>query len=609
MTDPEEIKMDQKQINGISVDVESDIKGIASTDKRTPRITARNVNFFELLGNFVMIYWKSIIIILWPIVLLPLLIYTDHTMYRCLYTVGVMAMYWVTEVLPLPVTGLIPIFLYPLLGVMSTSDTCKCYINDTTMMFVGSLVIAVAIEHSGVHMRVALIIIRIIGCSHRKYVFFSRQITHIQYFLFSRDFIHRLSLGLFVVTMFISMWISNTAATAMMLPIVKKVLTELETQGLGKMFEEEKDEEESEPKKKPTKLTMSYYMSAAYASSIGGIGTLVGSGTNLTMKGLYEARFSKGPGLNFAAWMVYAVPAMLVIGVLTWLWLQVLFMGLFRKNSKDAKAVNIGEEGERIAARVIDSKYKELGPVSWHEGSIAFLFILIVLLWFFRKPDFILGWPIFITNQEVKDSTAAIGLIILLFIIPSRLDFFRAFSSDPDRRPIKPAPALISWKIINEKMHWGLMFVLGGGFAIAAGSQNSGLSRMLGEALSGLKSMNPIWIMIIVFIFCETATELTSNVAVANIILPVLAEMCVAIKIHPLYLMVPATLGCSFSFHLPVGTPPNAIVSAAGKIPTKNLIIAGFGPSIITAIFTVGTFATWGVYSFGLHEFPSWATL
>ncbi|CAB0029267.1 unnamed protein product [Trichogramma brassicae] len=512
MTDPEEIKMDQKQINGISVDVESDIKGI----------TARNANFFELLGNFVMIYWKSIIIVLWPIVLLPLLIYTDHTMYRCLYTVGVMAMYWVTEVLPLPVTGLIPIFLYPLLGVMSTSDTCKCYINDTSMMFVGSLVIAVAIEHSGVHMRVALIIIRIIGCSHRK-----------------------LSLGLFVVTMFISMWISNTAATAMMLPIVKKVLTELET----------------------------------------------------------------GPGLNFAAWMVYAVPAMIVIGVLTWLWLQVLFMGLFRKNSKDAKAVNIGEEGERIAARVIDSKYKELGPVSWHEGSIAFLFILIVLLWFFRKPDFILGWPIFITKQEVKDSTAAIGLIILLFIIPSRLDFFRAFSSDTDRRPIKPAPALISWKIINEKMHWGLMFVLGGGFAIAAGSQSSGLSRMLGEALSGLKSMNPIWIMIIVFIFCETATELTSNVAVANIILPVLAEMCVAIKIHPLYLMVPATLGCSFSFHLPVGTPPNAIVSAAGKIPTKNLIIAGIGPSIITAIFTVGTFATWGVYSFGLHEFPSWATL
>ncbi|XP_011495212.1 PREDICTED: protein I'm not dead yet-like [Ceratosolen solmsi marchali] len=577
--------MASKTLNSNSLDIESNVKRNSLENDNT-NSKVKNTSFCTLLCNFLSIYWKSFIVVLWPIVLLPLIIFSNDKMYRCLYTIAVMAMFWVTEVIPLPITGLFPVFLYPLMGIMDTAHTCNCYMNDTTMMFLGSLVIAVAIEHSGLHMRVALIIIKTIGCSHRK-----------------------LSLGLFFVTMFISMWISNTAATAMMIPIVEKVLTELEAQGLGKMFVKIEDsEDDCESQKKPTKLTMAYYFGAAYASSIGGIGTLVGTGTNLTMKGIYESRFTKSPGINFAAWMVYAVPVMVIMGGLTWLWLQIMYMGLFRSNSNDAKAIDIGDEGEKIATAVIENKYKELGPITWHESSIGFLFISIVLLWFFRKPDFIPGWPSYITDLAVKDSTSAAGLIILLFLLPEKLDFLHAFDKDPTKRPRKSSSGLIGWKIINQKMHWGLIFVLGGGFAIAAGSQSSGLSSMLGHALIGLKSMSPIWILFIVCVFAETGTELTSNVAVANIILPVLAEMSIAIQIHPLYLMVPATLGCSFSFHLPVGTPPNAIVSAAGKIKTKDFIIAGIGPSVITAIVTTASFATWGIYSFGLHEFPSWAT-
>ena len=132
---------------------------------------------------------------------------------------------------------------------------------------------------------------------------------------------------------------------------------------------------------------------------------------------------------------------------------------------------------------------------------------------------------IFLFLRTVKDSTSAVGLIILLFVLPARLDFLHAFDKDPTKRPTKPSPGLIGWKIINQKMHWSLIFVLGGGFAIAAGSQSSGLSSMLGRGLIGLKTMDPFWILFIVCVFAETATELTSNVAVANIILPVLAEM------------------------------------------------------------------------------------
>ncbi|XP_063979445.1 protein I'm not dead yet isoform X2 [Diachasmimorpha longicaudata] len=507
-------------------------------------------------------------------------------MYRCLYVVILMAMFWVTEVLPLPITGMIPMVLYPLMGILSTSKTADCYMNDTTMMFLGSLVIAVVIENSGLHMRVALLIIKTIGCSHRK-----------------------LSLGLFCVTMFISMWISNTAATAMMIPIMETVLVELETQGLGNMFEEDDalEEEGVERTKRPTHTTMVYYLSAAYASSIGGIGTLVGSGTNLTLKGIYEERFNKSPGINFASWMLYAVPAMVIMGFITWLWLQIMYMGLFRPRSKDAMAINIGVQGEKVAASVIDRRYKELGPITWCESIVGFLFLAVLLLWFFREPGFMRGWASYITNLPIKDSTAAIGFTILLFIIPSKLDFLHAFDKDPSKRPTKPSPALVTWKTIHEKMHWSLLFVLGGGFAIASGSTDSGLSTTLGESLSGLKGLNEIVILLIVCTFAEMVTELTANVAVANIILPVLAEMCVAIRIHPLKLMLPAALCCSFSFHLPVGTPPNAIASAAGHIKTKDFIIAGIGPSLATLIITVLSFSTWGAHVFHLHEFPNWA--
>ncbi|XP_018058282.1 PREDICTED: protein I'm not dead yet isoform X3 [Atta colombica] len=478
---------------------------------------------------------------------------------KCLYIIALMAMFWVTEVLPLPITGMIPVVLYPLMGIMSTNETCLCYMNDTTMMFLGSLVIAVVIENSGLHMRMALLIIRIIGCSHR-----------------------RLTLGLFFVTMFISMWISNTAATAMMIPIMETVLIELESQGLGNMFVQKEGvaEEEGRETKRPTHSTMVYYLVAAYASTLGGTGTIVGSGTNLTLKGFLEKRFPNSPGINFASWMLYSVPPMLLMGLLTWLWLQVMYMGLFRPESKDARAIDIGQQGERIAAGVIEK----------------------------RSPGFMPGWAAYVTNLSVKDSTAAVCVTILFFIIPSKLDFLYAFSKDPRKRPTKASLGLITWKMINEKMHWSLIFVLGGGFAISAGSTSSGLSEMLGHYLIGLQKINVVAIMLIVCFFAENVTELTANVAVANIILPVLAEMCVAIKIHPLYLMLPATLCCSFSFHLPVGTPPNAIASAAGHIKTKDFMIAGIGPSIITLVVTVIAFSTWGKYVFNLSDFSEWAT-
>ncbi|XP_076634692.1 protein I'm not dead yet-like isoform X2 [Colletes latitarsis] len=558
---------------------------INSTDRR------KTTSFGTLLIRFLSIYWRSFVIVLWPLILLPIIIVetTQVIAMRCLYVISLMALFWMTEVVPLPITGLIPVVAYPLMGIMSTGDTCACYMNDTTMMFVGSIVIAIAIENSGIHMRVALLIIKTIGCSHR-----------------------RLTLGLFCVTMFLSMWISNTAATAMMLPIIETVLLELETQGLGNMFVREENgcggEEGTESVKRPTRTTMVYYLVAAYASSLGGVGTLVGTGTNLTLKGFFEKRFPNSSGISLTSWMLYSVPPMVLMGLLTWLWLQIMYMGMFRPGSKDARAIDIGAQGEKVAETVIKKRYMELGPITWHESCVGVLFVTVVLLWFFRNPGFVRGWPSYITDLHVKDSTAAACVAILFFALPAKLDFLRSFDADPANRPTKPSPGMITWKMIHQKMHWSLIFVLGGGFAISAGSTSSNLSSIVGNALIALQSIDPFAILVIVCLFAETVTELTSNVAVANIILPVLAEICIAIKLHPLYLMVPATICCSFSFHLPVGTPPNAIATTAAHMKTRDIAIAGIGPSVITILVTTVAFSTWGTYVFNLSEFPDWAT-
>ncbi|XP_012251937.2 protein I'm not dead yet [Athalia rosae] len=557
-------------------------------EKDSSYTRGQNASFGRLLLRFLAIYWRSIVVVGAPLVFLPIPIIYTTTTFRCFYIVIIMAIFWVTEALPLPMTSFMPVFFFPLMGILSTTDTTTCYLNDTTMMFLGSLIIAVAIEHSGLHMRIALLIIKTVGCGHR-----------------------RLSAGIFFVTMFISMWVSNTAATAMMIPIIQTVLMELENQGLGPMFIEERDNVESNedgtPAKRPTNTTMNYFLIASYASSIGGTGTMVGSGTNLTFKGIFETRFPGSGGLNFSDWMYYAIPQMLVCAVLTWLWLQIMYMGLFRPNSKDAQAINIGKEGEKIAENVINQKYKELGPITWHESAVAGLFGIVILMWFFRKPGFMTGWPQLITDLGYKDSSSAIFVALMMFILPAKLDFLKAFSKDPRKRPTKPSQGLITWQLIQTKMHWGLMFVLGGGFALSSGSTSSGLSTVLGNSLTGLQNLHSIAILFIVCLLAESVTELTANVAVANVILPVLAELAVSIKVHPLYLMMPAGLCCSFSFHLPAGTPPNAIITAAGHIKTKDLIIAGIGPSIITLVVLTVAFPTWGNFIYHVNEFPSWA--
>ncbi|XP_043289012.1 protein I'm not dead yet-like [Venturia canescens] len=505
---------------------------------------------------------------------------------RCAYVILVMAIYWITECIPLPITSLIPVALFPCLGVLSTEQVCVCYMNDTIMVFVGGFILAIAIEHSNLHMRIALRTMTIVGCSHRK-----------------------LLAGLCIVTTFLSMWISNTAAAAMMIPIIVAILDELQKQGLCKMFIQGDNPDPEDPTKvmKPTNITKAYLLGTAYCSTFGGAGTLVGTGTNLTFKGIYEATFPRAKAISFAQWMIWATPQMFVNVFLTWLHLLSFYMGLFRPRSEDAKAAKIGRQGEIIANRIILEKYRNLGPMSFQEIWISILFVTCILLWFFKAPGFVTGWAEIISDVEIRDSTPVVLIVVVMFVIPKELVCKYAFYRKTNKRPTHAGQGLVTWKIVTTKMPWSLMFLLGGGFAIAKGSNYSCLSQRIGNAFTPLKDFPPIVILVVVCLFIGTITEVTTNAGVANIMLPVIAQMSVAIEQHPLYLMLPATLCCSFAFRLPVGTPPNAIVAVTGNLSIKSLVIGGCFPAVYSMLVIFIMFPTWGVYVYDIGEFPEWA--
>lgn len=277
-----------------------------------------------------------------------------------------------------------------------------------------------------------------------------------QHIRFNQHFSHsRLNFGLIAVTMFVSMWISNTAAVAMMIPIMQAVLEELEAvslafhfrntfeiesklpflksktffslplqQGLCKMYENDSPQAEEEgmlnkkPEEKkaisdlkPSKITVCYFMGAAYASSIGGCGSVVGSGTNLAFKGIYDSLFPEDE-IDFPSWMIFNIPVMLINTLVTWAYLQWYFMGMWRPNSREAKQFQLGKEGEEVARQVIVKRYNELGPISQQEIQVAFLFLLSVALFFLRAPGFITGWAELITKVCLQ---CFIGWFVILW--------------------------------------------------------------------------------------------------------------------------------------------------------------------------------------------------
>lgn len=553
------------------------------------------------LVNAVANLWKLVVLVLIPIFFLPLVLYVDTKESRCAYVVCLMSTFWMTNAVPLPVTALLPVVLFPLLGVLATDEACYPYLQETNMLFIGSLIMAMAIEHCNVHKRIALRVMLCVGTNPRW-----------------------IMLGFMLTTMFMSTWICNTATTAMMMPIVDAVLAEVIDADYDPLmlaevgaYEGEKDKqkqfnrstsgESSEKNYKaaplPSRscsvrsedvakqraqrtLSKSLYLSVAFAANIGGTATLTSAGPNLILKFVVEEFYGGLPPIDYASWLVFSTPGVVISVFVVWAAFQLLY--------RNMGAVGLETKGH-AAKKVINKKYDELGPISFHEFAVLVMLALLVLLWMFRDPHFARGWATFFGDLKPKDATAALFVVFFLFVIPS------------DPRKVGTCSTLLTWDVVQKRLPWGVVLLRGGGFAMAEATNVSGLSRWMGHHLSSFGFLSPQYIILVVSVIVAFITEVVSNSATATIFLPIMAQLATDLHMNPLMIIVPVALSCSFAFMLPVGTPANAIVSSHANISPAEMILPGLVVKCICIGIMLVSINTIGVIIFDLNNFPTWA--
>lgn len=431
-----------------------------------------------------------------------------------------MAVWWLTEVVHLAVTALLPIVLLPVLGIADSKTTAFQYMDPIIFLFIGGFIIAFAIERWHLHQRIALKILMLVGTSPTRILF-----------------------GVMLTSYLISMWISNTATVMMLLSAVLALIVQIEQH-----FEEEHHSH---------KMASALLIGLAYSATIGGMATLVGTPTNMIFLREYSEKFPNNNDMNFFAWFKIGFPISIVF----------LFMAFFvLKKMFIKKGVEL-----RIDKSYFADEYKRLGKMSSDEKMVSIIFVLTALLWFTRADiDFgifkMKGWSNLFPNKDyLQDSTVAIFMAVLLFLFPSKTEKGRA---------------LITWQE-TSKLPFGIILLFGGGFALAKGFELSGLSTWLSTQLKFTPDTN---IYVLIFFMCILITiisEFASNVACIQLMLPILIVIQHSMNINPLLLMIPATLASSLGFMLPVATAPNTIVFGSNRLKVNDMLKAGLILDII----------------------------
>jgi sodium-dependent dicarboxylate transporter 2/3/5 len=454
--------------------------------------------------------------------------------------VVLMAVWWMTEALPLSATALIPIVAFPLLGVLEAADATAPYASTTVFLFMGGFMIAIAMQKSNLHKRIALHALRLVGTKPSQVIF-----------------------GVMAVTWFLSMWVSNTATTLMMLPIGLSVLA-LVKEGSAN---QEKD---------VRRFSICLILSIAYAATIGGLATLIGSPPNLIMAGFVEQTY--GITISFADWMKLGVPLSGLFLVIAWLLMtRVIFPS------------RIGSiAGGR---QVIHDELGKLGAMSRSEANVAVVFTCAALLWVFREQlsgsAAITGVLPFLANLD--DATVAILAGVVLFLLPANR-----------RGEGSRLEGTLDWRTVQNGLPWGVLLLFGGGLSMAKAVQETGLSDYLGAQMGGLGVLPVVLFVAATCAIVLLLTELTSNTATAATFLPVLGGVALAIGADPLLILAPAAMAATCSFMLPVGTPPNAIVFGTGQITMANMIRGGIWLNLIGVFLITAATYLFGGWAMGI---------
>lgn len=617
------------------------------------------------------VYRKTLILILAPLFFLPLIIgsYVSRET-KCAYVVLLMTTYWISECMPLAVTAFLPIFCFPILGVMNVKETCANYLKDTNFLFFGGLVMALATEECHLHRRIALTVLCKMGGKP-----------------------HWLILGFMLTTAFLSMWMSNVAACAMMVPIVLSMLEEFvhhhrlsqvssfvttpskidvvhffnrtgtnnriesttqimninddQDSGIKSVmslspseigFQISIDEikeniayndptfnemsvqtDENDPAMKPEhKLELQHelkkmpphirglckaiLLSICYAANLGGTGTLTGTSPNIVLSGQLAEFYPDQQDITFASWLIFAVPLMLICLFFTWIWIMLMFLGV----KSFMEIICAKQKDEDGIKEVLEQKRQELGKMKFSERSVLCLFTILVFLWVSREPMFIAGWRQWLGLKKglTSDACASMLLACVLFIWPTEMPDFIWLRSDPETKPVK-RKSLMTWQAMQKKFPWSIIMLLGGGFAMADGIKSSGLDNWIGCSIQQMIGTLPtLGIVSAVVVLVTCITTVASNAATATIFIPILMSLAETLKTNPLLFALPATIACSFSFALPISTPPNAVIYETKMVTLREMIISGTIMTIICVFINaiyVNTFA-YNVFDLGSTE-------
>ena len=537
-----------------------------------------------------------------PLVFLLMLAFVDldpgnPLVTRMAAVILLMTIWWMTEAIPLAATALLPIPLFPFLGIMRGREVgagswvdldagsiqdgfsardfdvvfpnvASQYMDWIILLFMGGFIIAVAVEKWNLHKRIALNILRVVGGQP-----------------------HRLVLGFMLATGFLSMWLSNTATALMMMPMGTSLILLYEELNAGLLKQGQVIDRRAE------NFGLTLLLGIAYSASIGGFATMIGTPPNGMLATQLPELFPEAPDLTFSTWMIFALPMSGVYMILAWLLLTRLVFPL------PSTTPFTGRD-------FIQNELRKLGPMSVEERRVLAVFVSFALLLMTRKERLfsaevdIFGWSYYLDNllrsvgstpvgSLIDDGTVSIGMALTLFMIPAR----KAIGGK-----------LLSWDDA-KKIPWGILLLFGGGLAIAKGFTTSGLSDYIASQLQiWLGNASPFVIVVSTVGIITGLTEVASNTATISLSLPIMASLSQAIEAHPLLLLIPTTVAASCAFMLPVSTPPNAIVYGSGRIPIMKMVVAGIWLDILSVVLLTVFVYTLGHMAFGvLDGFPLWA--
>jgi sodium-dependent dicarboxylate transporter 2/3/5 len=432
-----------------------------------------------------------------------------------------MAVWWMTEAIPIYATALLPLAYLPLTGAATVKAAAAPFAHELIFLFLGGFIIALCMERWNLHRRVALLTLKVVGEDPRRIVG-----------------------GFMLATALLSMWVSNTATVVMMLPIAASVIRLVDS-----------DEAISDTRDRRN-FALSLLLGIAYAASIGGLGTLVGTPPNLFLASF--AQDELGHSISFVGWMGIALPLVVVFAPLTWFLLtRVIYPVSLRQIPG--------------AAAAADESYQELGAFSRGEKTILVVFLLTATCWTLRP----LLTQIQIGSVKplagLSDSVIAIVAALSLFVIPVNS---------------REAVYAMDWRS-TARLPWGVLILLGGGLSLAAAIRDTGVGEFLGAQMAGFSSLPGLVLVAIVVTGVVFLTELTSNTATTATLVPILASLAPAVGVHPFALIVPATIAASCAFMLPVATPPNAIVFGTGHLSVPDMSTAGIWLNLIGIVLII----------------------